>query len=216
MSSEQDMKKLDRRIKRTRRLLSEALVSLSLESGYDEISIRSLTQRADVGYATFYRHFKSKDELLTYCIQQLLREIQTVVKPEQSHYEVSLLVFELLLRYKRTCQLAVSLSDDHPAWLQIWAEIRLWLIEFYSARDETNIPQEIALNHLVKSCKELVRWWLHHGQEYSPEQMATMQSELILDVINSVALGPREKDEIPSPIARAVNGLGLADSSWQD
>lgn len=195
------MKKLDRRIKRTRRLLSEALVSLSLESDYDEISIRSLTQRADVGYATFYRHFKSKDELLTYCMQQLLREIQTVVKPEQSHYEVSLLVFELILRYKRTCRLAVSLSDDHPAWLQIWAEIRLWLIEFYSTRDETNIPQEIALNHLVKSCKELVRWWLHHGQEYTPEQMATMQSELILDVINSVALDPRERGENASPIA---------------
>lgn len=200
-SSEQDMKKLDRRIKRTRRLLSEALVSLSLESSYDEISIRSLTQRADVGYATFYRHFKSKDELLIHCVRELLREMQAVVRPEHSNYEASLNVFNLVLRYKRTSLLALSLSDDHPAWLQIWSEISQWMTELYSERDDTNVPQEIALNHLVKSCKELARWWLQHGQTYTPEQMATMQSELVLDVLDSVALDPREKNENPSPTA---------------
>ena len=194
------MKKLDRRIKRTRRLLSEALVSLTLESSYDEISIRSLTQRADVGYATFYRHFKSKDELLSYCIRELVRELQSAIKPEPSNYEASLHVYKLVMRYKKTCRLALSLPDDHPAWVQIWAEIREWMIEIYSARDETNIPQEIALNHLVKSCKELVRWWLFHGQGYSPEQMATMQSELVLDVINNVALDSRNRvTNTPTP-----------------
>ena len=194
------MKKLDRRIKRTRRLLSEALVSLTMESSYDEISIRSLTQRADVGYATFYRHFKSKDELLVYCMRELLHEMQQVVKPEHSNYEASLNVFKLVMRYKRTSLLALSLPDDHPAWLQIWSEISQWMTELYSERDDTNIPQEIALNHLVKSCKELVRWWLNHGQDYSPEQMATMQSELVLDVINDVALDFRGKaTDAPAP-----------------
>lgn len=187
------MKKLDRRIMRTRRLLSEAIVSLTMESSYDKISIRSLTQRADVGYATFYRHFKSKDELLVYCMRELLRELQNAVKPEHSNYEASLQVYKLVLRYKNTCRLALSLPDDHPAWLQIWSEIGQWMTELYSEREDSNIPQEIALNHLVKSCKELVRWWLKHGQEYSPEQMAAMQSELVLDVINAVALDSRNK-----------------------
>lgn len=195
------MKKLDRRIKRTRRLLSEALVSLALESSYDEISIRSLTQRADVGYATFYRHFKSKDELLTYCMRQVLREIQNVVKPELSHYEESLSIFEILQRHKRICRLAFDLPDDHPACVPVWEEIEQWLIELYSVRDETNIPQALAVNHMIKSCREFARWWLNHGQECSLEQMAAIQSELILDVINSVALDLSEKDENASPVA---------------
>ena len=195
------MKTMDRRVRRTRRLLGEALVSLTLESSYDEISIRSLTQRADVGYATFYRHFKSKDELLIYCMRRILREIQSVVNPDQSHYEESLLIFEILLRHKQTVLLAFSLTDDHPAWISIWNEITQWLIELYSARDEANIPKEIALNHLVKSCKELTRWWLTEGQEYTPQQMASMQNELILDVINNVALDTRQKTEETSPVS---------------
>ena len=125
-------------------------------------------------------------------MRQVLREIQSVVKPEQSHYEESLLIFQILLRHKQTVLLALSLADDHPAWNSIWAELKEWLVDLYSARDEANIPQEIALNHLVKSCKELTRWWLTQGQEYTPERMASTQSELILDVIKSVALDIRQ------------------------
>lgn len=195
------MKKMDRRIKRTRRLLSEALASLTQEADYHEISIRSLTQRADVGYATFYRHFKSKDELLTYCMRQVLREIQTAVKPELSHYEESLSIFEILQRHKQICQLALNLPDDHPACVPVWEEIEEWLVELYSVRDETNIPQALAMNHMIKSCRELARWWLNHGQSYSTEQMAIAQAELVMDVIESVALDPRERDENARPVA---------------
>lgn len=195
------MKKLDRRIKRTRRLLGEALVSLALESSYDDITIRALTQRADVGYATFYRHFKSKDELLTYILLEIVREIKSGIKAEQSHYEESLRVFQTFQRHKSACLLTLNLPDDHPAWLPVWEDVREWLIELYTARDETIIPVEVAVNHLIKSCKELARWWLMHGQSYTPEQMATTMSELIIDVIESVALNPRENVDSADPVA---------------
>ncbi|MCE2473608.1 MAG: TetR/AcrR family transcriptional regulator [Anaerolineae bacterium] len=200
MGSERHIRKVDRRIKRTRRLLSEALVSLSLESSYDEISIRSLTQRADVGYATFYRHFKSKDELLTYCMRQVLHEIEKIVKPELSHYEESLAIFGILQRHKRICKLALNLPDDHPACVPVWEEIEQWLEELYNVRDETNIPQALAVNHMIKSCRELARWWLNLGESYSTEQMAIAQAELVMKVIESVALNPREKAKDFSPV----------------
>ncbi len=191
------MKKLDRRIKRTRRLLSEALVSLTVESSYEDISIRSLTQRADVGYATFYRHFKSKDELLTHCLRQVLGEIKRVVKPERSHYEEALAIFEILQRNQRICRMALNLPDDHPAWAPVWEEIENWILEIYNVRDEANIPQAIAVNHMVKSCRELARWWLNHGQSYTTEQMATAQAELVMEAIENVALDPVNVTDAP-------------------
>src|ERR1043166_832029 len=54
----------DRRIKRTQNLLAKALIALTLEKGYEAVTIRDITERADVGYATFFRHYHSKDELL--------------------------------------------------------------------------------------------------------------------------------------------------------
>jgi len=54
----------DRRIRRTRSLLNKALVELVAEKEYDEITIQEITERADIGHRTFYRHYASKDELL--------------------------------------------------------------------------------------------------------------------------------------------------------
>jgi AcrR family transcriptional regulator len=45
--------KTDPRVRRTRRLLREALVSLILEKDYASISIKDITDRAEVAYITF-------------------------------------------------------------------------------------------------------------------------------------------------------------------
>lgn len=44
----------DRRVRKTRRLLHEALVTLILERGWDAVSVRDVCERADVGRSTFY------------------------------------------------------------------------------------------------------------------------------------------------------------------
>ncbi len=58
------MESQDRRIKRTQQLLAKALIALTLEKGYEVVTIRDITEWADVGYATFFRHYYSKDALL--------------------------------------------------------------------------------------------------------------------------------------------------------
>lgn len=58
------MKRVDRRIARSKRRLKEALLALIDERSYDRITVGDITRRADVGRSTFYVHFTSKDELL--------------------------------------------------------------------------------------------------------------------------------------------------------
>lgn len=55
---------VDRRVGRTRRALKEALLELIRERGYEKVSIREVTERANVGRSTFYSHFASKEDLL--------------------------------------------------------------------------------------------------------------------------------------------------------
>ena len=50
--------KVDPRVKRTRRLLRDALVSLILEKDFASITIKEITGRAEVAYITFFRHFE--------------------------------------------------------------------------------------------------------------------------------------------------------------
>jgi AcrR family transcriptional regulator len=57
-------RKLDRRIERTITALRDALMQLIVEKGYDAISIQDITDRANVARATFYLHFRDKDDLM--------------------------------------------------------------------------------------------------------------------------------------------------------
>ncbi len=73
------MEKVDRRIKRTQKLLQEALISLTLEKGYDEVTIREITDRADVGYTTFFRHYPDKEALLADVLNLMKEEFKVVL-----------------------------------------------------------------------------------------------------------------------------------------
>src|SRR5689334_8959345 len=79
---------VDPRVRRTRRLLREALVSLMLEKDYSSISIREITERAEVAYITFFRHVDSMDQLLMEVLDEgmadLIVHIDTLAKNSES------------------------------------------------------------------------------------------------------------------------------------
>ncbi len=54
----------DPRVKRTRRRLHEALLALSIERGYDAVTVQDVLVRAETARSTFYAHFRDKDDLL--------------------------------------------------------------------------------------------------------------------------------------------------------
>ena len=54
----------DRRVRRTRQLLRDALMELTLERGYDRITVQDILDRADIGRSTFYSHYRDKDDLM--------------------------------------------------------------------------------------------------------------------------------------------------------
>src|SRR5271155_1522078 len=55
---------LDPRIRRTRQLLQQALDKLLEVKGFDEISVRDITEAATLNRATFYDHYPDKFALL--------------------------------------------------------------------------------------------------------------------------------------------------------
>ncbi len=193
------MEKLDRRIGRTRKALIDALVELGLERGYESVKIKEITERANIGNSTFYRHYKNKNDLLASHFNEVQAEITRRMHPEMTHYELSLLVFTVIGKYRDTCLLAMSLPQDHPVMKPILEKATRTVNARYKARDETIIPFEVSANHLVNSFVKMFHWWLTEGQAYSVEQMATMANELILKVTETAALDQRKINARPDP-----------------
>ena len=66
----------DRRVRRTRIALREALLELMTERGWEDISVQDLCDRADIGRSTFYMHFSGKEKLLVSGFDDLRRELR--------------------------------------------------------------------------------------------------------------------------------------------
>lgn len=64
-------RKQDRRIQRTQQLIRGALRSLLEEKGFETLTVQQIIDRANVGRATFYAHFDSKDDLLASGFEEL-------------------------------------------------------------------------------------------------------------------------------------------------
>lgn len=188
-----ESRKLDLRIVRTRKLLSEALIQLILEVDYDRISIRQLTETASVGYATFYRHFKSKDELLEYALIANLGEFVRTLRPGMTQREEALEFFKHIDEKRDAYRAGLAIPRDHPAIKAVHDYTARFAIDRYQPRGDCGIPFEIAINHLIVSAYEFIRWYLDNDDRYSLEQMALFYDELIVKSTESAAFELRQK-----------------------
>ena len=68
-------KTADRRQRKSRAALEQALLQLIATKPYESITIEDVTEAADVARATFYAHFKDKAALLRSANQQLIGEL---------------------------------------------------------------------------------------------------------------------------------------------
>ena len=75
---------MDRRSARTRRALHEALISLILRKGYDGITIQEIIDEADIGRATFYAHYRGKEDLLRGGFEALRAELKAARRTASS------------------------------------------------------------------------------------------------------------------------------------
>lgn len=71
--------------------MADALLELIAEKPYADISVSEITDRADVGRATYYRHFSSKDDVLIHKLETIFTRMPEVARPfhEHSHEEVT-------------------------------------------------------------------------------------------------------------------------------
>lgn len=193
--------RLDRRIHRTRRLLTQALIDLTLAKGYEAVSIRDLTERADVGYATFFRHYKDKDALLADVLEQLIEELLALLQPlaaEAHPARIGTLVFKHADQNSALYQVLLSSPASGallPRLYELATEAALATVR---VKPDSPVPAELAAHHLIASFLALIQWWLQRHKPYPPEQMGRIYAELVLKPTQALAF----VNPSPKPTAR--------------
>ena len=79
---------VDRRVRRTRKQLRECLVTLLKQKKVQDITVRELTELADLNRGTFYLHYKDVFDLMDQIKNELIEEVESVL----THHPVPELV----------------------------------------------------------------------------------------------------------------------------
>lgn len=193
------MKRLNPRVARSRKKLGDALVSLTLENGFENLSITAVLKRSNVGRATFYRHFRNLDQLLTYTLQTTMHELAEALRQEESSYDETVALFRFVKERQDQFRLYVDLPDTHPVREILKAEAIKIVIERWEARSTSPVPMDVSVNHLVESSYTFIRWHLNHVNDYTAEQAADFYNDLILAGAESSALSRRTDSRLHPP-----------------
>lgn len=176
------MQTQDKRVKRTQNLLAKALIELTLEKGYEAVTIRDITQRADVAYTTFFRHYPDKDALLHDVLEVVLDDLVELLQPHipaDDPAEVGTLLFQYVSDHSEVSRVLLSTRGSGALVRQMVAEGSQRVLKERQPRSGSPVPAEVAANHLVASSVALVQWWLEHEMPYTPAQMGVMYRDLI-------------------------------------
>ena len=108
----------DRRARRSRKLLKESLLELMKRKSFADISVRDITDVADMNRATFYLHYSGTTELLQSVEEDLLSELRSLI---DAHMQETVAigsiapvfepVLDFVVEHRETCSILFSGSE---------------------------------------------------------------------------------------------------------
>ncbi len=149
---------LDRRIRRTRKLIQEALFSLMKEIPYQKIRINQITERADISRSTFYLHYETKDDLLFSVVDEIIEDYFQAIDNISSETTESP-AYLLFSKWKQNL-------DKMRLVLNAGMEYRIFqrLRVFNNQRDQSSKTSNLLLNDYTRTMLDgasfalLLRW----------------------------------------------------------
>jgi AcrR family transcriptional regulator len=198
----QKRNRTDRRIQRTRQALRKALSELIKEKEYESISVEEITQRANLGRATFYLHYRDKEDLLVDEFSELANErAHTLSKipfsawlPDSENPELAfenkasepfLMVFQHIANNADIYRILLQNEKSDRILERIRKIIAQSITEFMQTKVESDpipllleVPIDLLAAYFSGALLSCVDWWLEQGVTYSPEEMTRMFQRL--------------------------------------
>src|SRR5579859_1101266 len=172
------------RLRRTQKLLREALIELIEECGFDALTIGELTTRAMVSRAAFYRNYQDKYDLVEQIFEEVISTMRGAIAamgPEQHPPQIWVKFFEHIAEYERLYRALLG-SKGSPWFVRKMRASLSGLVSERgclphgpdaSTRAVHTFPDEFVPVLVSTMFVEANIWWLEHGRPYTPKEIAT-------------------------------------------
>ena len=173
---------MDRRQRKTREAIFTAFIELLSKKDFAQITVGEIIDRADVGRATFYAHFETKDFLLKELCEELFCHIfDAADEGEEEHRHI----FDCIAPQSVFLHLIQHLqkNDNHILDLLSCQNNALFLQYFkrnlkkliasqlplFASRKSGKLPEDFLVHHITATFVETIQWWVDNGMVETPE-----------------------------------------------
>jgi AcrR family transcriptional regulator len=171
------------RLRRTQKLLREALIELIEERGFEALTIGEITERAMVSRAAFYRNYQDKYDLVEQIFEEAMGALLGAVGDlgQEHPAEIWVTFFEHIARYERLYRVLLG-SKGSPWFVRKMRAALGSLVKERgrlphgpeaSAHSVHHFSDELVPDLVSAMFVEAITWWLEHGRPYTPREMAT-------------------------------------------
>lgn len=173
---------MDRRQRKTREAIFHAFTKLLSQKDFNQITVGEIIEGADIGRATFYAHFETKDFLLkAFCEELFCHIFDTESKEDNTHKHIftcegaDSAFLHLFKHIKSNDNNILSLlsSQNNELFLRYFRSNLEVLIEnqlsVFDARKNSALPDAFWKNHILSTFVETLKWWIAGGLKETPE-----------------------------------------------
>ena len=173
---------MDRRQRKTREAIFSAFTDLLSKKEFNQITVGEIIEKADIGRATFYAHFETKDFLLKELCEELFCHIFDATNDRQSEHKH---IFEcdapdsvflhLFRHFQKNDNNILDLlsSQNNELFLQYFKcnlkNLVTTQLNLFDSKKSEKLPESFWINHISSTFVETLKWWLDNGRKESPE-----------------------------------------------
>ena len=175
-------KKINPTVIKSKELIIESFLDMLAIKPLSSISICEIAENATVDRRTFYRHFKSKDEIIRYYIHEVSKQLEEKLQhynPKDIYYnikalfEVYLVMKETLLILHKQKLLDIFISDFEIIYEKYQQKYAKYLKPEILKQDNFDYYMAYERGAIMQVTKK----WIMEGCTYSPDKMGKMLEE---------------------------------------
>lgn len=187
--------KQDRRVKRTKTMMRDALMALMDEKPFSEITAKDVTARADLNRATFYLHYTNVfgllDEMENEAVEKFAQILDKVeIRPGEAwEYPVIGHICDYVAENPKLCRCLLLQSRSDRLARKLTEIMKQKGRKIRQARGVNPESPEADYIHqfIAYGAMGMVKQWLEEGMAHSREEMVALAEQVIRPILQILA-----------------------------
>ena len=183
----EELKKEDRRVRRTKKLLTQALTELLQKKQVNEITVKELTDLADMNRGTFYMYYKDIFDMLEKIEDELFQKLDVIAQthehgdPTQQVKPILLDLFRFIEENQEMCRVLLSPNGDMNFLHRLYEAIRERGLEIWKDQMGSLGEKEFDYRYsfVIFGCAGMIRAWVNRSCQETDMQMAELADRMI-------------------------------------